>query len=78
MKKNTHSFQVHMNILQDRSHARPQNKISLNKLKIEIVSSIFSDHDKMKLEITYEKKKNCIKHKRREIKQYTTKQPVGH
>ena len=43
--------------------------------KIEIVSSIFSDHSAMKLDINYrkKKKKNCKKHKHREIKQYVSK-----
>ena len=35
--------------------------------KIEIVSSIFSDHNAMGLDINY-KKKNCKKHKHVEIK----------
>ena len=39
------------------------NKSSLSKFKkIEIVSSIFSDHNAMRLDISY-KKKNCQKHK---------------
>ena len=40
--------------------------------KIEIVSSIFSDHDAMRLEINYREKK-CKKHKHMEAKQCTTK-----
>ena len=40
--------------------------------KIEIISSIFSDHKAMKLETNY-KKNNCIKHKHMEAKQYATK-----
>ena len=43
-------------------------KASLSKFKkIEIISSIFSDHSAMKLEINYEKK-NCEKHKHMEAK----------
>ena len=39
------------------------HKSSLGKFKkIEIVSSIFSDHNTMRLEINY-RKKNCKKHK---------------
>ena len=42
-------------MLQDRSHAR--HKTSLNKFKnIEIISSIFSDHNAMRLELNYKKK----------------------
>ena len=37
--------------------------------KIEIVSSIFSYHNAMRLDINY-KKKNCKKHKHMEIKQH--------
>ena len=40
--------------------------------KIEIISSIFSDHDAMRLDINY-KKKNCKKNKHMEIKQYISK-----
>ena len=40
--------------------------------KIEIVSSIFSDHNAMRLEINY-RKKNCKKYKHMEAKQYATK-----
>ena len=39
--------------------------------KIEIISSIFSDHNTMILDISYEKK-NCKKHKHMEIKQHVS------
>ena len=49
------------------------HKSNLSKLKkIEIVSSIFSDHNIMRLDINY-KKKNCKKHKHIEIKQHISK-----
>ena len=54
------------------------HKTSLSKFNIEIISSIFSAHNTMRLEINYKKKKNCMKHKQVEAKQYATKQPVGH
>ena len=44
--------------------------------KIEVISSIFSDHNSMRLDINYkkkERKKNCKKHKHMEIKQYVSK-----
>ena len=41
--------------------------------KIEIISSIFSDHNAMRLDINYKKKKNCKKHKDMEIKQHISK-----
>ena len=41
--------------------------------KIVIVSSIFSDHNTMKLDINYKKKKTCKKHKHMEIKQHISK-----
>ena len=49
------------------------HKSSLSKFKkIEIISSIFSDHNTMRLEINDRKKKGK-KHKQREAKQYVTK-----
>ena len=59
------------NILQDRSYLG--HKSSLGKFKkIEIVSSIFSDHNAMRLEMNYRGKKRK-KHKHMEAKQYITK-----
>ena len=40
--------------------------------KIEIISSILSDHNTMRVDINY-KKKNCKKHKHMEIKQHVSK-----
>jgi len=40
--------------------------------KIEIISSTFSDHNTIRLDINY-KKKNCKKHKYMDIKQYVSK-----
>ena len=49
------------------------HKSSLSKFKkTEIISSIFSDHNTMRLEINYRGKK-CKKHKHMEVKQYVTK-----
>ena len=49
------------------------HKSSLSKfMKIEITSSVFSDHNAMRLDINY-KKKSCKKHKHMEIKQYISK-----
>ena len=48
------------------------HKSSLGKFKkIEIVSSIFSDHNAMRLDINY-RKKICKKYKHMKVKQYTT------
>ena len=50
------------------------HKSNLSKFKkIEIISSIFSDHNAMRLDINYKKKKNLKKHKHMEIKQYIYK-----
>ena len=51
------------------------HKSNLSKFKrIEIVSSIFSDHNTMRLDISHKKKKkNCKKHKNMEIKQHISK-----
>ena len=52
---------------------RIDHKSNLSKLKkIETVSSIFSDHNTMRLDINY-KKKYCKKHKHMEIKQHISK-----
>ena len=49
------------------------HKSNLSKFeKIEIISSIFSNHNAMRLDINY-KKKNCKKHKHIEIKQHVSK-----
>ena len=49
------------------------HKSSLGKFKnIEIISSIFSNHNAMRLDINY-RKKICKKYKHKEAKQYTTK-----
>ena len=49
------------------------HRSSLRKFKkTEIVSSIFSDHNAMRLEINH-RKKNWKKHKHMEAKQYTAK-----
>ena len=49
------------------------HKSSLSKFKkAEIVSSIFSDHNTIRLDINY-KEKECKKHKHMEIKQYVSK-----
>ena len=53
------------------------HKSSLSKFKkIEILSSIFSKNNAMKLEINYRKKTKKYKHM--EAKQYTTKKPRNH
>ena len=50
------------------------HKSSLGEFKkIEIISSIFSDHNTMRLEINYRKKKTVKKHKHMESKQCATK-----
>ena len=50
------------------------HKSNLSKFKkIEIKSSIFSDHNAMRLDSNYKKKKNCKKHKHMEIKQHVSK-----
>ena len=49
------------------------HKSHLSKFKkIEIISSIFSNHNAMRLDINY-KKKDCKKHKHMEIKQHVSK-----
>ena len=70
MQKNTPSSQVPL------EHS-PRYHIlghisNLSKFKkIETISSIFSNHNAMKLDINY-KKKDCEKHKHMEIKQHVS------
>ena len=53
------------------------NKTNLNKFKsIEIISSTFSDHNVMKLEINH-RKRNEKKTDHMETKQHATKKPLG-
>ena len=57
------------------------HKPSTDKFKkTEIIPSIFSEHNAMRLEINYKgvKKKNYKKHKHVEAKQCVTKQPMDH
>ena len=54
------------------------HKSNLGKFKkIEIISSIFSKHNAMRLDINY-RKKTVKKYKHMEAEQYTTKQPRDH
>ena len=69
--QNTPSSQVH------REHVSRidilGHKSNLSKFKkVEIIPSIFSNHNAMSLDISY-KKKICKKHKHMEIKQYMSK-----
>ena len=53
------------------------HKSNLSKFKkIEFISSIFSDHNTMRLDINYKKK--TVKNKHMDIKQYISKQPTGY
>ena len=57
-----------------RIHHIMGHKSNLCKFKkIEIISSIFSNHNTMRLDSNYKKKKNCKKRKHMEIKQYASK-----
>ena len=68
--QNTPSSQVHMFSRIDHALGHKSN---LSKFKkVEIKSSIFSDHSAMRLDINY-KRKNSKKHKHMEIKQYVSK-----
>ena len=54
------------------------HKVSLGKFKkVEITSSIFSDHNTMRLEVNY-KKKIVKNHKHIKAKKYATKQSMNH
>ena len=70
-----HSLSKHAwNILQDRPHTRLQNQPQqFNNL--EIISSIFSDHNDMNLEINHRNKNG--KEQNMETKQHAAKKPIG-
>ena len=54
------------------------HKARLSKFRrIEIISSIFSNHNAMRLKVNH-KKKNCKIHRHVEVKQYTSKQSMDH
>ena len=59
-----------------RIHHLLGHKASLSKLKVEITSSIFSDHNSIRLESNHKKKLQKQNHM--ETKQYNTKQPMDH
>ena len=64
-------------MLQDRAHARP--KISLSKFKkTEIISSIFSNHNTMRLEINCKQKIEKNINTYVEAKQNAAEQPLYH
>ena len=55
------------------------HKSSLSEFKkMEIISNIFPDHNAMRLDINYKKKKKLKKHKHMEIKQYISKKPTSY
>ena len=55
------------------------HKSILGKFKnIEIISSIFSDHDAIRLEINCKEKTAKKPHKHMETKQYAAKHPMDH
>ena len=70
MQKNKPSSQVHMEHSPGHILGRKSNLSKFKKM--EITSSIFSDHNTMWLDINY-KKNNCKKHKHMEIKQHISK-----
>ena len=50
------------------------HKSNLSKFKkTEFLSSIFSDHNAMRLDFNCKEKENCKKHKHMDIKQYISK-----
>ena len=68
--KNTLSSQVHMEHSPWKTTSWVTNQTAVNLNKSKIVSSIFSDHNAMRLiSTTRGKKKNCQKHKHMEIRQ---------
>ena len=57
------------------------HKSSLGKFKkIEIIPSIFSDHNEVRLDVNYQegKKRNCYKYKHMEAKHHASEKPKNH
>ena len=54
------------------------HKTSLSKFKTEIIPSIFSDHNTMRLDVNYKVVFCAKKHEHVEAKQYAAKQPMDH
>ena len=77
-KNSEYTFKCIWNILKDWPHIGAQ-KTNLNKFKsIKIISSIFSDHNGIKLEINHRKKKKKIeKTNYMETKQHAIKKSMG-
>jgi len=69
MQKNILFSQVHMEHF---PHLGPLIKLQQIK-EIEIISTIFSDHNTIRLDIIYRKKKKFKEHKHMEIKQHISK-----
>ena len=77
MQRNTPSSQVHMEHSPGWSISWVTSQTSVNLRKLKSLSSIFSDHNTIRLDINYKKeKKNCKKHKHMEIK-HVSKSPAG-
>ena len=70
--QNTLSSQVHMEHSPGQATSWVTNK-NLSKFKKKIISSIFSNHSVMRLDINYRGEKNWKKHKHMENKQCTLK-----
>ena len=60
MQKNTPSFQVHMEYSSEQGHLGHKSNLSKFK-KIEIISSIFSEHNGMRPDINYKEKKKAVR-----------------
>ena len=74
MQKNTYTFLSSAHGIFSRIDHILGHESNLSKFKkIKIISSIFSDHKPVRLDINYKKKKNCKKHKHIEIKEHVFK-----
>ena len=69
-------FKCTWNTLQHRAYLG--HEIRLNKFKTEIISSIFSDHNVMKLEINYKEKKNFKKRNTWRLNNMLQNNQTGH
>ena len=60
-QQNIHSSQVYLEHSSEQITSRATYQAVANFLKTEIISSIFSDHNAVRLEINYKKKKKTTK-----------------
>ena len=73
MQKNTPSSQIDMDHSPGETTSWVTNQTSVNLRKLKSYQASSLDHNAMRLDINYKKKKNCKEHKHMEIKEHISK-----